>query len=146
MHGPDSPDAADQAVIDQLVTDTRRRSLAHHVLKAGIFSEAPSHQDFNEFIGALPERPREVLSLMLQEGRDGAIRDVLADRSWWIDCREVGSTVRGEPMPVDRSGMGPHGYYVRRRDGWEWPIESGEDSRASESTRAERPNHRSKVV
>jgi hypothetical protein len=134
MHGPDTPDAIYKEIIDQLVNDTRLRGSAHHVLETGIFSKAPSHHEFNEFIGSLSERQREVLSRMLQEERDGAIHDVLADLSWWIDCRDVGWTVSGEPMPVDQSGMGLHGDYVGRRDGWEWPVDSGEDSRASKST------------
>jgi hypothetical protein len=134
MQGPDTPSATYRAIIDQLVNDTRLRGSAPRVRESGIFSKAPSHREFNEFIGALSERQREALYRMLQEERDGAIHDVLADLSWWIDCRDVGWTVRGEPMPVDQSGMGLHGDYVGRRDGWGWPTDSGEDSSDSASS------------
>jgi hypothetical protein len=62
-----------------------------------------------------------LLSEMLQEERDGAIHDVLAALTWWITARGVGLTFRGQPMPVELSGMGLHGDYVGRRDGWAWP-------------------------
>jgi hypothetical protein len=91
------------------------------VLKTGIFSNAPSHHEFNEFIESLSDGQRKLLSGMLHEERDGAIHDVLSELTWWIVCRDVGWAVRGEPMPVDQSGMGLHGDYVGRRDGWEWP-------------------------
>jgi hypothetical protein len=121
MHGSETPDAAYKSIIDQLVNDTRLRGAAHQVLKNGIFSNAPSHRKFNEFIGSLSDGQRKVLSRMLQEEREAAIHDVLADLTWWIDCRGVGWTLRGELMPIDQSGMGLHGDYVGRRDGWEWP-------------------------
>jgi hypothetical protein len=121
MHGSETPDGTYKAIIDQLVNDTRLRGAAPQVLKNGIFSNAPVHREFNKFIGSLSEQQREVLSLILQEERDAAIHDVLADLTWWIVSRGVGWTVRGEPMPVDQSGMGLHGDYLGRRDGWEWP-------------------------
>lgn len=51
-------------------------------------------------------------------------------RAWWITARDVGLTFRGEPMPVELSGMGLLGDYVGRRDGWEWPS-SEKDSKGS---------------
>ena len=126
MLDPNTPSATYRAIIDQLVNDARLRGSARHVRESAFFSKAPSHREFNEFIGALSERQRELLSRMLQEERDGAIHDVLADLSWWIDSRDVGWTARGEAMPVDQSGMGLHGDYVGRRDGWEWPTGPGE--------------------
>ena len=121
MHDPSNPIDAYKAIIDQFVDETRRFGASSRVVEKGIFSNAPSHREFNEFIGSLSERQRELLSRMLQEVRDGAIHDVLADLTWWIIARGVGLTFRGEPMPVDLSGMGLHGDYVGRRDGWEWP-------------------------
>ena len=53
---------------------------------------------------------------------------VLAALSWWVDCQDVGLDVSGDTrMPVDLSGMGLHGDYVGRRDGWEWPSQSEAD-------------------
>ena len=120
----ETPAATYKAIIDQLVKDTRLRGSADSVRESGIYSNAPSHQEFNGFISSLPVHQRELLSRMLREERDGAIHDVLADLTWWIDCRDVGWTVRGEPMPLDQSGMGLHGDFIGRRDGWDWPTGS----------------------
>ncbi|MBB5766442.1 hypothetical protein GGR67_000472 [Xanthomonas arboricola] len=61
-----------------------------------------------------------LLSSLTQE-RQSAIHDTLAALTWWIDSRGIGLTVNGQPMPIDLSGMGLHGDYVGRADGWEWP-------------------------
>jgi hypothetical protein len=110
-----------QAIIDEFVNETRRYGHSSHVAESGFYSKAPAHGKFNEFIEALSPSQRELLSEMLQEERDGAIHDLLAALSWWIDCRDVGLTYQGKPMPIDLSGMGLHGDYIGRRDGWEWP-------------------------
>jgi hypothetical protein len=110
-----------KAIIDQLVDETRRFGSGSQVIEKGIYSNAPIHREYNEFIQSLSPDQRSLLSKMLNEERDGTIHDVLAALSWWISCREVGFTFRGKPMPVDLSGMGLHGDYVGRRDGWEWP-------------------------
>ena len=60
---------------------------------------------------------------MLHEEHDSTTHDVLALLSWWVDCRKLGFTLDGNPMPFNLSGMGLHGDYVGRRDGWEWPKE-----------------------
>ena len=122
---PTRPIDAYTAIIDQLVTETRRGGAGLRVADKGIFSKAPAHQRFNEFIGSLSAEQRKVLSEMLREERDGAIGDVLAVLSWWIDGRGVGFTFKGESMPVDVSGMGLDGDYIGRRDGWKWPEEPG---------------------
>ena len=93
-----------------------------HVAERSFFSKAPAHARFNEFIRKLSPEDRALLSEMLQEERDGAIHDVLAALTWWITARDVGLTFRGDPMPVELSGMGLHGDYVGRRDGSEWPM------------------------
>lgn len=110
-----------KAIIDEFVNETRRYGSSSHVAESGCFSKAPAHRKFNDFIEALSPPQRELLSEMLQEERDGAIHDLLAALSWWIDCQDVGLTYQGKPMPVDLSGMGLHGDYIGRRDGWEWP-------------------------
>lgn len=118
---PSCPSDAYKAIIDQLVNETRHYGTAARVSQKGIFSNAPAHGAFNEFIASLSADQRELLSRMLQEERDSAIHDVLAQLTWWIITRGVGLIFKGQPMPVDLSGMGLHGDFVGRRDGWEWP-------------------------
>lgn len=115
------PTDAYKAIIDQLVNETRLAGPGAHVVTKGIYSKAPSHGRFNQFIASLPPEQRETLARMLQDARDAAIHDVLALLSWWIDTRGLAFTFHGQPMPVDLSGMGLHGDYVGRRDGWDWP-------------------------
>lgn len=123
---PNTPVDAYKAIIDQLVDETRLLGSASHVAKSGIYSNAPDHRGFNEFLAGLSPEHRQSISQMLREERDGAIHDVLAALTWWVVARGVGLTYRGEPMPVELSGEGLHGDYVGRREGWEWPAsESG---------------------
>jgi hypothetical protein len=126
MDEPTTPISVYKAIIDQLVDEVRVSGSAEHVAERSFFSMAPAHARFNEFIRNLSPEDRALLSEMLQEERDDAIHDVLAALSWWISARDVGLTFRGEPMPVELSGMGLHGDYVGRRDGWDWP--SSEES------------------
>jgi hypothetical protein len=121
MDEPNSPLDAYTALIDQLVSETRVLGSGHRVAQSGTYSNAPAHRDYNRFIQSLSPEQRELLARMLQEERDSTIHDVLAVLSWWIEAREVGLTFRGKSMPVDLSGMGLHGDYVGRRDGWDWP-------------------------
>lgn len=118
---PSRPIDAYMGMIDQLVSETRTGGAGFQVIDKGIFSKAPAHRRFNEFIASLSPDQRKLLADMLQDERDGAIHDLLAVMSWWIDCRGVGFTFQGEMMPVDLSGMGLHGDYVGWCDGWEWP-------------------------
>lgn len=127
MHDPTTPMDAYKAIIDKLLNETRRLGSSEHVAESSIFSKAPAHREFNDFIGSLNRSQRELLVRMLQEERDGAIHDVLAALTWWVLSRGVGLTFHGEPMPVDLSGMGLHGDYVGRREGWDWP--SGDDTK-----------------
>lgn len=128
MDEPKSPIDAYKAIIDQLVNDVRLSMHAGLVVERARFSNAPAHDDHNAFVRRLSPEDRIVLSEMLQEERDGTIHDVLAALTWWIICQNVGLTFRGEPMPVELSGMGLHGDYVGRRQGWEWPEEGEQTS------------------
>lgn len=121
MSEPNTPIDVYKAIIDQLVGETRLSGASSHVAESAMFSKAPAHTEYNAFIRSLSPKQRELLSRMLQEERDGAIHDVLAALTWWITSREVGFTFRGKPMPMELSGMGLHGDYVGRRDGWDWP-------------------------
>ncbi|MBA4031874.1 MAG: hypothetical protein C0478_13425 [Planctomyces sp.] len=121
-----TPIDAYKAIIDQLVDEVRGFGHAGHVVEHSLFSKAPAHRRFNEFIQTLPPENRTLLSEMIQEERDGAIHDVLAALTWWLTSQDVGLTFRGEAMPIEFSGMGLHGDYVGRRDGWDWPTD-GQD-------------------
>ena len=107
-------------IIDQLVE--RSPSLgARLVTEEGMYSKAPAFRHTNDLVRALTAEQRAVLAEMLTHERESAIHDVLAALTWWIDCRDVGLTYQGQPMPVQLSGEGLHGDYVGRRDNWEWP-------------------------
>ncbi len=121
MKEPNTPIDAYKAIIDQLVGETRLLGSSGHVRKDKVYSNAPAHKPFNEFLQSLSGDQRKILSEMLQTERDGAIHDVLAALTWWIETREVGLTFRNQPMPVELSGMGLHGDFIGRRDGWKWP-------------------------
>lgn len=127
MNDPATPIDAYKAIIDELVDDVRVVGSSGHVAVESFFSKAPAHARFNEFIRQLPPEHRVLLAEMLQEERDGAIHDVLAALTWWMTTRDVGMTFHGEPMPIELSGMGLHGDYIGRRDGWKWPSDSGGD-------------------
>jgi hypothetical protein len=107
-------------IIDGLVKDSPSLG-ARLVAEEGIYSKAPAHQPLNALVQRLTSEERSVLVDMLTHERFCAIHDVLAAITWWIDCRDVALTYRGELMPVQLSGMGLHGDYVGRRDGWAWP-------------------------
>jgi hypothetical protein len=125
MSKPDMPVDVYKAIIDQLVDETRLCGFGNQVAEKGICSKAPAHQEYNDFIRSLTPQQRLLVSRMLQEERDGTIHDVLAMLTWWLEVRDVGLTCQGKPMPVDMSGMGLHGDYVGRREGWEWPNNEG---------------------
>jgi hypothetical protein len=125
MDDATTPIEAYKDIIDGLVNETRQAGSSRRVAEIGIYSKAPAHAEFNDFIQSLDEAQRALLARMFQDERDGAIHDVLAALTWWVTCRDVGLTFRGKPMPVELSGMGLHGDYVGRRDGWEWPSVDG---------------------
>ena len=107
-------------MIDQLVE--RSPSLgARLVAEEGVYSKAPALTPLNALVKRLTAEERSLLIQMLTHERHSAIHDVLAAITWWIDCREVALTHRGEPMPVQLSGMGLHGDYLGRKDDWAWP-------------------------
>lgn len=120
---PSKPIDAYKAIIDQLVNETRNGGAGFQVNDKGIFSRAPAHRPYNEFTASLSPDHRKVLADMLRDERDEAIHDLLAVLSWWIDCRHVGLTFKDQTMQVGLSGMGLHGDYVGRREGWEWPMD-----------------------
>jgi hypothetical protein len=116
-----SPSDVYKQIIDQLVTETSYGVTEKLVVKEGGFSELSDNRVYNSFLQTLSIERRRTLAQLLHDERVDAIHDVLAVLTWWASAREVGFTFRGESMPVDLSGMGLHGDYIGRRDGWEWP-------------------------
>jgi len=115
-----SPVEVYKQIIDQLVE--RSPSLgARLVAEQGIYSRAPACLYTNGLVRAMTPERRALLAVMLTHERESAIHDLLAALTWWIDCRSVGLTYQGQPMPVQLSGEVLHGDYVGRRDNWEWP-------------------------
>ena len=111
-------------IIDQLVGETRTYSaFAKRAVENNSFPAESEQSAYNKLISSFSEEQRALLSEILLQERNNAIHDVLAVLSWWIDCRGVGLTVDGQPLTVDLSGMGLHGDYVGRINGWEWPSE-----------------------
>jgi hypothetical protein len=107
-------------IIDALVElapSLGARSIAEH----GVYSQAPDLQPMNALVQRLRPEERSLLIQILTHERSSAIHDVLAAITWWIDCRSVALTYRGEPMPVQLSGMGLHGDYIGRQNDWAWP-------------------------
>ena len=120
MQEPSTAIDAYKAIIDRIV-DEARDSIGVKLLKEGRFTKCPDFQHFNDFVRHLSEDQRMILAQMLNFEREGVIQDVLAELTWWIYTRDVGLTFRGEPMPIDLSGMGLHGDFVGRLQNWEWP-------------------------
>lgn len=120
---PTTPVEAYKAIIDQLVQE-ESQSIGERLLReSGLYSKAltPEAAAGNELARSLTPEQRAVLGQMLRQERIGAIHDVLAVLTWWLLCHDVGLTFRGQPMPIELSGMGLHGDYIGRLDNWPWP-------------------------
>jgi hypothetical protein len=120
---PSRPIEAYKQIIDQLVTETSHGVREKAVVREIAFSDLSDDRVFNPFIKSLSTGQRQMLAQMLHAERVAAIHDALAVLTWWVLAREVGLTFRGEPMPVELSGMGLHGDYIGRLDDWQWPMD-----------------------
>jgi hypothetical protein len=120
---PSRPIEAYKQIIDQLVTETSHGGREKAVVREISFSDLSDDRVFNPFIKSLSTGQRQMLAQMLHAERVAAIHDALAVLTWWVLAREVGLTFRGEPMPVELSGMGLHGDYIGRLDDWQWPMD-----------------------
>lgn len=109
-------------LVDDLVFQTPSVS-GKLISEEGIYSRGQSEfgNKMNEFVKGLSVEERITLASMLTDERRRAIGDVLSMLSWWISCHGLSMSVRGETMPVDLSGMGLHGDYSGRLEGWNWP-------------------------
>ena len=118
---PTTPIGAYKAIIDQLVEETTPGLSERRVRDDGVYSNSPSDAAANALVKSLSAEQRKVLAEMLHEERVSAIHGVLANLTWWMCCREVGLTFRGQPMPFELSGEGLHGDYIGRINDWQWP-------------------------
>ena len=121
---PRSPALAYRQLIDQLVAESESLG-ARLVQEEGVFSKSPDAHVANQLVARLTGADRATLAAILASERRAAFHDVLATLSWWVTCRQMGVTYRGEQVPVDVSGMGLHGDYIARLGGWQWPGEDG---------------------
>ena len=119
---PSTPYTVYTAIIDQLVNQTSRGLSERMVRESGVHSNAPWHDEMNKFVFPLDRAQRNTLADMLKQERIGAIHDVLAVLTWWMTCRDVQLTFRGQPMPKGVEG-GLHYDYIGRLQDWEWPKE-----------------------
>jgi hypothetical protein len=112
-------------IIDDLVEQTPSVS-GRLVTEEKIYTRGQGDfgKEMNDFVNGLSEKQRIALAAMLTDERRSGIGDVLSRLTWWINCKGVALLVHGEPMPVDLSGMGIHGDYVGRLEGWNWPKNS----------------------
>lgn len=114
-----------QAIIDELVDETRRHSpLAKRVATDDSLPAAREDSAIHKLVPSLTQDQRIWLSELLMQERSSAIHDTLSVLSWWIECRDVALTVNGHALPADLSGMGMQGDYIGRVDGWTWPDET----------------------
>jgi hypothetical protein len=121
MAGSRQPIDVYKAIIDQLVNETTHSVTQKLVTERGFFLETSDNAVFNELVRSLTPERRKLLGDMLLHERRGAIHDVLAVLTWWILCGGLAFTFEGEPMPVELSGMGLHGDFIGRLQGWDWP-------------------------
>lgn len=122
---PTRPIDAYKRIIDDLVERTPSIS-ARLVCEDGIYtkSRSPNAEEENAFVRSLTPEQRQVLARILTDQRCGGIGEVLSELTWWITCHGLALTYRGEPMPVELSGMGLHGDYIGRLDSWKWPVDA----------------------
>ena len=118
---PKTPIEAYKAIIDQLVEETTAGVSERLLRESATYSNAPGDTIANDFVASLTPQQRGVLADMLKRERVSAIGGTLSVLTWWLLCRDVGLSFRGQPMPFELSGEGIHGDYIGRLDGWEWP-------------------------
>lgn len=107
-------------IIDELVSLSNKRGYKN-ISEKGIYSKAVGSEKYNDLIQNLSVDEREILIDLLMETQVEAIHSVLASLSWWIDCKGLNLHQENEKLDVDISGMGLHGDYIGRLQGWEWP-------------------------
>lgn len=119
---PSLPIDVYKRIIDDLVTKTPSVS-GKLISNEGAYTHGQGEfgMRMNKFVKGLSVDERNLLEAMLTDERRSAIGDVLSLLTWWITCHGLSLSVHGEPLPVDLSGMGLHGDYSGRLEGWNWP-------------------------
>jgi hypothetical protein len=118
--GETSPQTAYRQIVDELVALTT--GVAERLIRSEArFSNAPGDRHINDFVASLTVEQQQVLADICRSQRMGGIHDTLALLGWWVDCRGLVLSVEGTQLVVDENGCGPHGDYVGRLDGWDWP-------------------------
>jgi hypothetical protein len=129
MPSSSRPVDAYKALVDQLVNETTSSVTQQVVTERGSFPETADSAVFNSLVHALTPEQRRLLGEMLLQERCAAIHDVLAVLTYWVSVKGLAFTFQGQPMPVELSGMGLHGDFIGRLDGWEWPA-NGDPTKA----------------
>lgn len=118
---PSTAIGAYKAIIDQLVEDANTGIAERLLREEGTFSRSPDAQLENALAKSLTNEQRSLLAEVIRKERIGGVHNALSILTWWMECRDVGLTFRGEPMPFELSGMGLHGDFIGRLQGWGWP-------------------------
>lgn len=115
------PREAYKQIIDTLVQQTPTSSA--QFIQQGQYTKGRSEwsKSMNAFVQGLTVQQRADLIQMLNSERQAAMGEVLTLLTWWADCRGLAFTLGGAPLPIELSGMGMHGDYVGRLNGWDWP-------------------------
>jgi hypothetical protein len=109
------------SIIDELVLRSAQSVCADRAESNQPFPVSADHATFNRLIAGLSPEQRADLGAVLRAERRSAIHDALAVLSWWHECEGVGWSQEGVVLPLDQSGMGLHGDFIGRLNGWEWP-------------------------
>ena len=118
-------DNFDPAIIDELVQRTSTVVPEELLRERGIYSRALDDGPFNDFVASLSISQRNLLADICRRERLGGIHEALAVITWWIDCRSLTISIRGEALPIGQSGEGMQGDYIGRLNDWAWPGSGG---------------------
>ncbi|MFT3686167.1 MAG: hypothetical protein QM783_14805 [Phycisphaerales bacterium] len=124
---PSTPLEAYKAIIDHFVERSSSSVSARNIELGsvpwiGAGPGEPEAKAVAEWTASLSEDQRRLLARLLRLERTESFHDALVSLEWWIACREVALTFRGEPMPVNFA-EGMHCDFFGRLTGWEWPKE-----------------------
>ncbi len=106
--------------IDELV-EKSKQSNSKMLIDEGIYSRGLDGEKYNKFVSSLSIEQRELLAEMFKLEREGSVHEVLAELTWFIDCKNVTLNQYGKVVETGYEG-GLHQDYIGRKSGnWEWP-------------------------